>query len=288
MNTMQLEGFLAEIEIDEEADLLRGTVVNAHEVLKFEGTTVGNLQAAFKDEIKAYRDQCRSNGNNLAEPARPVSKEMHGRMLRSARLVGRLRPGDAPDYWTLQEAYDELLVGLSLAHRQFVSTDDNGIEGAKLACQKMAWFIKCRWESPELASPFTNINMAFADVQMDRKPQLFYPKHKAEKRPRTSLARHLTRFIAALHEVDVLLGTKTKDSETKVAQQVAKWPALKAVTVTSDTVRNWRSRERVGSKEEKIPFQKIVDSILGEGQPKKKLADFLKNGPPGVPKPTKD
>ena len=285
---MQFEGFLAEIEIDEELRLLRGIVVNAHEVLKFEGATVENLQASFQNAIEAYRDRCRTNGIDQAEPTRPISKARHSRMLRSAKYVGRYRPGNVPDYWTLQAAYDELLAGLLLASEAFVTVEDSGRKGAMLACQQMQYFLRCRWENPELAAPFMHLSECLADVERGRKPDIFYPKHLATKRPQHALRKHVIAFVAALHEADIKLGTSAKVSKVKIARAVNKWSEFKEAQITGSTIKNWRDQEKAKSKEERAPFETIVNGILAAQSPKQQHADFLKLGLPGMPKPPKE
>jgi predicted HicB family RNase H-like nuclease len=62
MNMMTHDGFGATLEIDNEAGIIHGRVVNARAVLTFEGKTVGDLREAFADTIADYRDWCRERG----------------------------------------------------------------------------------------------------------------------------------------------------------------------------------------------------------------------------------
>ncbi len=70
MSTMTHDGYIAEIEIDEDTGLLSGVVVNTRATLHFTGSTVAELKAAFVDTIEDYREWCRSEGR---EPERPYS-----------------------------------------------------------------------------------------------------------------------------------------------------------------------------------------------------------------------
>lgn len=70
MNTMNHEGYVATLEIDDEAGIIHGRVVNARAVLTFEGNTVAELREAFADTIADYRDWCRERG---VEPEKPYS-----------------------------------------------------------------------------------------------------------------------------------------------------------------------------------------------------------------------
>lgn len=69
-NTMNHEGYVATLEIDDEAGIIHGRVVNARAVLTFEGNTVAELRQAFADTIADYRDWCRERG---VEPEKPYS-----------------------------------------------------------------------------------------------------------------------------------------------------------------------------------------------------------------------
>jgi|SRR5208337_5369702 len=70
MTTMTHEGYLATLEIDEDAGVIHGRVINARSVLTFEGETVAELRAAFADTIADYREWCKERG---VEPERPYS-----------------------------------------------------------------------------------------------------------------------------------------------------------------------------------------------------------------------
>ena len=70
MSTMMHDGYIATLEIDEDAGIIHGRVANAHAVLTFEGRTVKELRAAFADTIADYRDWCRERG---VEPQKPYS-----------------------------------------------------------------------------------------------------------------------------------------------------------------------------------------------------------------------
>ena len=68
MNTMSHEGYVATLEIDEDARIIHGRVLNARAVLTFEGETIDELRQAFADTIADYRDWCRERG---VEPSWP-------------------------------------------------------------------------------------------------------------------------------------------------------------------------------------------------------------------------
>ncbi len=64
MTTMTHEGYLATLEVDEDAGVIHGRVINARAVLTFDGETLADLQQAFADTIADYRDWCKERGGN--------------------------------------------------------------------------------------------------------------------------------------------------------------------------------------------------------------------------------
>src|ERR1700730_15535692 len=87
MTTMTHDGYVATVELDEEAGLFHGEVINTRDVLTFQGRTLDELKVAFADTIADYIDWCRERGK---EPQRPysgnftvrISPELHRRVLR--------------------------------------------------------------------------------------------------------------------------------------------------------------------------------------------------------------
>ena len=93
MTTMTHDGYLATLEVDEEAGVIHGRVVNARAVLTFEGETLPELRAAFADTIADYREWCAERG---VEPEKPysgtlslrIAPELHRRVAEKAAKVG--------------------------------------------------------------------------------------------------------------------------------------------------------------------------------------------------------
>ena len=90
MTTMTHDGHVAIIELDEEAGLFHGEVINTRDLLTFQGRTLDELKLAFADTIADYIDWCRERGK---EPQRPysgnftvrISPELHRRVATAAR-----------------------------------------------------------------------------------------------------------------------------------------------------------------------------------------------------------
>jgi predicted HicB family RNase H-like nuclease len=94
MTTMTHDGYLATIELDEDAGLFHGEVVNTRDVLTIQGRTLDELRSAFADTIADYADWCRERGK---EPERPysghftvrISPELHRRVATAAARNGK-------------------------------------------------------------------------------------------------------------------------------------------------------------------------------------------------------
>ena len=68
--TITHDGWLATVEIDEDAGLFHGNVINTRAVLTFQGKTIAELRQAFADTIADYRDWCTERG---VAPGKPYS-----------------------------------------------------------------------------------------------------------------------------------------------------------------------------------------------------------------------
>jgi predicted HicB family RNase H-like nuclease len=94
MTTMTHDGYVARIELDEEASLFHGAVINTRDVLTFQGRTLDELKAAFADTIDDYIEWCGERGK---QPERPysgnftvrLSPELHRRIATAAAREGK-------------------------------------------------------------------------------------------------------------------------------------------------------------------------------------------------------
>ncbi len=94
MTTMTHDGYVATVELDEEAGLFHGEVTNTRDVLTFQGRTLDELRAAFADTIAGYVEWCRERGK---EPEWPysgnftvrLSPELHRRVAAAAAKSGK-------------------------------------------------------------------------------------------------------------------------------------------------------------------------------------------------------
>jgi len=74
---MKYKGYLGHITYDDEAKLFHGEVIGLKDVITFQGTTVANLQKAFKDSVEDYLSWCKEQGE---KPEKTFSGKLNVRM----------------------------------------------------------------------------------------------------------------------------------------------------------------------------------------------------------------
>ena len=62
MNPLRYKDYLATIELDPDAGLFHGEVMNTRAVLTFQGRSIDELTTAFSETIADYEDWCRERG----------------------------------------------------------------------------------------------------------------------------------------------------------------------------------------------------------------------------------
>lgn len=99
---MEYKGYIGKAEIDEEAGILYGEVINVRDVITFEGTTVEEVQKAFRESVDDYLDFCAQRGE---DPEKPFSgkfvvrlpAELHRKAYIQARLADKSLNGWVKD-----------------------------------------------------------------------------------------------------------------------------------------------------------------------------------------------
>jgi predicted HicB family RNase H-like nuclease len=76
---LKYKGYVGHVQFDDEAGVFHGEVIDLKDVVTFRGTSVQELQQAFKESVDDYLEFCRERGE---EPDRPFS----------GRLMVRLSP----------------------------------------------------------------------------------------------------------------------------------------------------------------------------------------------------
>jgi predicted HicB family RNase H-like nuclease len=78
---LEHKGYTGRVEFDDEAGLFHGEVLDTRDVITFQGTSVEEIEGAFRDSIDDYLAFCVERGE---EPDKPFS----GRLM--VRVPGRL------------------------------------------------------------------------------------------------------------------------------------------------------------------------------------------------------
>jgi predicted HicB family RNase H-like nuclease len=62
------KGYIGLTNIDEEANIIHGEVINTHDVITFQGTTVVEAKQAFIDSVEDYLEFCAARGEQPEKP----------------------------------------------------------------------------------------------------------------------------------------------------------------------------------------------------------------------------
>jgi predicted HicB family RNase H-like nuclease len=90
---MKYKGYQGQVQYDEDAKLFHGEIVGLRDVVTFQGTSVDELEQAFKDSVDEYLDFCKELGR---APEKPFSgklilrlpPEIHERAAYQAKTSG--------------------------------------------------------------------------------------------------------------------------------------------------------------------------------------------------------
>jgi predicted HicB family RNase H-like nuclease len=90
---MKYKGYLGEVTYDSDAKIFHGEVLGLKDVITFQGTTVGELEKAFKDSVDDYVSWCKERGE---EPGKAfsgnlrirISPDLHAKLARAALVQG--------------------------------------------------------------------------------------------------------------------------------------------------------------------------------------------------------
>ncbi len=91
---MNYKGYQAIVELDEEADLFHGEVINTRDVITFQGSSVEQLKQAFEDSVDDYLELCASRREDPEKPFSGrvlvrVPPEVHRQIMSEARRQGK-------------------------------------------------------------------------------------------------------------------------------------------------------------------------------------------------------
>lgn len=65
---MEYKGYIGKVEMDDEAGILHGEVINIRDVIMFEGASVDEIHAAFRESVDDYLDFCAQRNESPEKP----------------------------------------------------------------------------------------------------------------------------------------------------------------------------------------------------------------------------
>jgi len=91
---LEYKGHTGNVEFDPEAGLFHGEVLDTRDVITFQGTSVEDLQQAFRDSVDDYLDFCKERNE---EPDKPfsgrlmvrLSSDLHRKLYVEAKRGGK-------------------------------------------------------------------------------------------------------------------------------------------------------------------------------------------------------
>jgi predicted HicB family RNase H-like nuclease len=91
---MTYKGYQARVDLDEEAGMFYGEVINTRDVITFQGSSVKALKQAFEDSVDDYLAFCASRGEDPDKPFSGkilvrVPPEVHRKIMTEARREGK-------------------------------------------------------------------------------------------------------------------------------------------------------------------------------------------------------
>jgi len=82
---LEYKGYFGTVEYDAQAKIFHGDIINTRDVITFQGTTVKEIEHAFRDSIDDYIAWCVEEG---VEPEKPYSGKFNVRL--SPELHGKI------------------------------------------------------------------------------------------------------------------------------------------------------------------------------------------------------
>jgi len=91
---MEYKGYTSQVEFDAEAGLFHGEVLDTRDVITFQGTTVDDLEKAFRDSVDDYLDFCKERDEKPDKPFSGrlmvrLSSDLHRKLYVEARRDGK-------------------------------------------------------------------------------------------------------------------------------------------------------------------------------------------------------
>lgn len=100
---LEYKGYTGSAEFDDEAALFHGEVLDTRDVITFQGTSVKELEQAFRESVEDYLEFCRERGE---DPDKPFSGRLMLRLpsaLHRRIYVQAKREGKSLNQWITEK-----------------------------------------------------------------------------------------------------------------------------------------------------------------------------------------
>lgn len=108
LDMMEYKGYIGRIDLDEDAALLHGEVINARDVITFQGTSVEEVKREFRTSVDVYLEFCAEQGKTPDNPRGGHLAIDIAPALQEAIVRAALREHKSLDAWIL----DRLAAGV--------------------------------------------------------------------------------------------------------------------------------------------------------------------------------
>lgn len=91
---MEYKGYIGKVELDDEAEIFHGEIINTRDVITFQGKSVAELAKAFRESIDDYLAFCKQRGEAPDKPfsgqfVTRIPPELHRQVNVAAVLAGK-------------------------------------------------------------------------------------------------------------------------------------------------------------------------------------------------------
>lgn len=100
---LKYKGYMGRVEYDDEAGIFHGEVLDLRDVVTFQGTSVKEIEQAFRDSVDDYLEFCRQRGE---KPDKPFSGRLMVRLPRDLHhkaYVSARREGKSLNQWIAEQ-----------------------------------------------------------------------------------------------------------------------------------------------------------------------------------------
>jgi predicted HicB family RNase H-like nuclease len=93
-NMMEYKGYIGKVDLDDEAGIFHGEVINTRDVITFQGQSLAQLKKEFRESVDDYLAFCAARGEQPDKPfsgqfVTRVPPELHRQVNLAARISGK-------------------------------------------------------------------------------------------------------------------------------------------------------------------------------------------------------